>query len=1115
MVLSILSKKSEGQTEEALGSLYGRLGQVKNELVQLREDLAELSPDGTGEFLMNQEVYAYYQLAEMKAYFGDREATTWHQFDPAASTSYRYTDAVGQPIIAQAPLIDFLNGRVAERLKQQGIDGGFDFPMRENSEVAVILQKGTAGYLPGRWTKEMALRDAAKQAQPNGELSPPEFTDPVTVQGSPLNMMGQKIGGDWQEEYSLDSFIQSNNPPWDTDNGAFELIEINWPDRYPQKLINNLKSSSFREKYLGGDNAVADIKQRLDDVRKERLEAFDTKFEKYSNDDYLNIADIITQYSWQDLVFKNDGTPIGFTERDVLAKAIGFVERQIVHNEGERDKLTSGDDWRQDYQTEIGKLFGVLKVLHQKESSSLRLVAQSSARDALIDTKVQEFVGASLREKAQRIAQHPQLKNLTADSPLTLKRLQGSEVTLFSMPLARVLGGEHERIATHGVRVDVEWPSGLSTADPLLQELIDGCTVYRSMQARGLAVKEAKDRLNVPTVMQQLQNGLERVVREEAPAGQKHVSPKLNDTVNVRFTPMVIHNPEHSILKKQIPVVDKRFSLMQVMAKAPEREYIKMTHYRKLEVDTGKKFPAEVIQGLRDIDWQRKIESTVEELRQNKQVGEDWKLVFGSLIADKMVAAGVDIAASLTLNGDRLPGVYMLNKTDGIELHSLFSKKSWTFDNLDKAVEALNKTDGTTTATLYAWLDEHRDAYEREDNSGGNTLSLGTRQDAGHVAQKAFDDLLDQMASDADTHLKSNAELNTHRVFQFLADVSPLIGLATMPISGPAAFLVSAGLAALPFAELAVADTKEEFKEIAVQAAITAAFEVGPTIVLTTLSKVPAKQIAKGIAQKLRGVGDDLFKGLKNTEPPLPTVRLEPLRQVPTGKVGNLAPGTNEYLDLLKKDPTIQNAIDVPAGKCEALLTPVATRIQQPDIGMTNIQYRATQLWSSASEQMPTHHFVVVGERGGQKYVFDLSARQFADKGMPDLDGPLILTEADWAQKYANASSRKLIKYKDFSNPRSAATEFHSYPGHSPKDVIDGGTLLTAPQWYKTLTQWNPTGVARAAEDVVYAGLGRSSPMRDAARANMLSGGGQGGCWDYASDVLREADMLTPARRKT
>lgn len=184
----------------------------------------------------------------------------------------------------------------------------------------------------------------------------------------------------------------------------------------------------------------------------------------------------------------------------------------------------------------------------------------------------------------------------------------------------------------------------------------------------------------------------------------------------------------------------------------------------------------------------------------------------------------------------------------------------------------------------------------------------------------------------------------------------------------------------------------------------------------------------------------------------VPTVRLEPLRQLATGKVGNLAPEMRGSYDLLKLNPTIKDAIDVPAGKCEALLRPVAERIQDSDIGMKNIQYRAMQLWNSASEQMPTHHFVVVGEKGGKQYVFDLSAHQFADRGMPDLNGPLILTEADWAQKYAGASSRKLIKYKDFNNPLSATTEFHAYPGHSPKDVIEGGTLLTDPQWYKRLT---------------------------------------------------------------
>ncbi|HBO5145113.1 TPA: hypothetical protein L4W69_005649, partial [Pseudomonas aeruginosa] len=890
LLLAIKRNKSEGQTEEALGVLYGRLGQIKSELTQLRDDLADFSPDSAGEFLMIREVYAYYQLAEMKAFYGPSEATTWKEFDPAAIITYRYTDLKGQQTYAYAPLIDFLNGRIAAKLKKQGVEGGFDFPKHESSEITAMLQAGNSDYSPGIWTKEMALRDAAKKAQPDGQLTPPQMTDLLKIKIQLRNPLGQKTGDEREVPLLLDTFIEK---------GIFGAIphlyyadydvEFIWPKHYPSKLIATLEDKKFRERYEGGNNAVAELKQRLDDVGKDRLVAFDTKYKRYSKDDHLRIANIVTQYSWQDLVLQNDGTPIGFTVKDVLAKAIDLVEQQIVHYEGERDKLSTDDRWRQDYQTEIDNLFGVLKVLHQKESISLHLRAQSSARDILIDSKVQEFASASLRDKAQRIDEHPYLKGLKADSPLTVKRQQGSEITRFSMPLSRVLGGEHERIATQGVRVEVEWPSGLSTADPLLQELIDGCTVYRAMQARGMAVKEAKDRLRIPTVLQQLENGLERVVREEAPKGQKHTPMKLSDTVNVRFRPMEIHNPEHSILKKPLQVVNKTYTLMQIMAKAPEREYIKMTHYRKMEVDTGKKFPAEVIKGLRDIDWQRKIESTVEELRQNKQLGEDWKLVFGSQIADKMAAADVSIAKSLTLNGDRLPGVYILEKSSGIELHSLFNKKSWTFDNLDKAAEALNDTDGTTTATLYAWLDEHRDAYEREANSGANSLLLGACQDAGRVAENAFGDLLDQMASDADTHLKSNAELNTHRVFQFFANVSPLIGLATLPISGPAAFLVSAGLAALPFAELAVADTKEEFKETAVQAGITAAFEVGPTIVVSTLSKLPAKQIAKGIAQKLRGVGDDLFKGLKNTNPPLPTVRLEPLRQVPTGKVGNLA----------------------------------------------------------------------------------------------------------------------------------------------------------------------------------------------------------------------------------
>ena len=76
-----------------------------------------------------------------------------------------------------------------------------------------------------------------------------------------------------------------------------------------------------------------------------------------------------------------------------------------------------------------------------------------------------------------------------------------------------------------------------------------------------------------------------------------------------------------------------------------------------------------------------------------------------------------------------------------------------------------------------------------------------------------------------------------------------------------------------------------------------------------------------------------------------------------------------------------------------------------------------------------------------------LSARQFHNKGMPDLDGPLILKEVEWVQKYSNATTRKLIKYKDFDAPDSATNTFRSLPGlFSPGDVIDDGILLYWPQ---------------------------------------------------------------------
>lgn len=302
-----------------------------------------------------------------------------------------------------------------------------------------------------------------------------------------------------------------------------------------------------------------------------------------------------------------------------------------------------------------------------------------------------------------------------------------------------------------------------------------------------------------------------------------------------------------------------------------------------------------------------------------------------------------------------------------------------------------------------------------------------------------------------------------------------------------------------------MADTTEEFKNIAINAAINAAFEVGPNIAVAGVSKIPARQIAKEIGKRLNPVKAILSGAQKTVERVASSMKtpLEPFRQTPSGNVGNLSEGTNQYLTKLKAHSTIAEAVNNPNARCEILMDLVSTQIQNVDIGMTNIRFRAVQIWNNAMEQMPTHHFAVIARKGNQDVVFDLSAHQFANKGMPDLTGPLILEEAEWAQKISNATTRKLIKYKDFSTSSQAAREFNSLLGHSPLDLIDGGVLLSIPQWYKQVTGWNPSGIARSGNTKIL----NFNPVLEAAKANRL--GSRGVCWDYAVGVLNEANMIS------
>ncbi|MGW2190490.1 hypothetical protein ACWC0D_32215, partial [Streptomyces sp. NPDC001719] len=145
---------------------------------------------------------------------------------------------------------------------------------------------------------------------------------------------------------------------------------------------------------------------------------------------------------------------------------------------------------------------------------------------------------------------------------------------------------------------------------------------------------------------------------------------------------------------------------------------------------------------------------------------------------------------------------------------------------------------------------------------------------------------------------------------------------------------------------------------------------------------------------------------------------------------------------------TIGKLIENPAGKCEALMNPVASYMRNH--GYTNIKFRGMGIWDNVDQRTYANHYVVVGGRDGKRWVFDLSAGQFGNKGMRGLDGPIVDLEENWAKMYADSTTRKLIKYQDFPTASGATGEFGSVTGLDPLEYMSDSKLLSSPAWYRT-----------------------------------------------------------------
>ncbi|BEM90375.1 hypothetical protein SME46J_48450 (plasmid) [Serratia marcescens] len=379
------------------------------------------------------------------------------------------------------------------------------------------------------------------------------------------------------------------------------------------------------------------------------------------------------------------------------------------------------------------------------------------------------------------------------------------------------------------------------------------------------------------------------------------------------------------------------------------------------------------------------------------------------------------------------------------------------------------------------------------------------------LASTITDDIHKKTKDDYDTHIYSNTEeivdvtLDMFRKYAALATVTTNIGaLSAQGMATKALlFLVSLGIdvasAGAIFTQAHMADRSDKrdammnegiwetvFIGIGVVgdtagAAVTSYKALKPRIVsaLKSLDEVdnlkPAKQLsarnaAGGSAPSAPAVAQTLdtsqvrYKGNK-TKGPTPGLQTA---AVPASLASDTAASavqktrkvlynldTNiEGASLLTAIETtnrpVRQAILAPSGNCESIMAPVGKFMK--DNGFDDIKYRGMFIWENGTKNtIPSNHFVVTGKKNGQAYVFDLTAHQFENKGMPDLTGPLILSDQDWAAKYQGTTTRKRITYTDYASPSEASRNYNALPGHDPLTVKEGEQALTTPRWFETL----------------------------------------------------------------
>ena len=219
------------------------------------------------------------------------------------------------------------------------------------------------------------------------------------------------------------------------------------------------------------------------------------------------------------------------------------------------------------------------------------------------------------------------------------------------------------------------------------------------------------------------------------------------------------------------------------------------------------------------------------------------------------------------------------------------------------------------------------------------------------------------------------------------------------------------------------------------------------------------------------------------------------------------------YLEEIKKTGGLSGAIAYPSEKCELVITAMANFMKKKEF--ENIRCRGMAFFVNGMDISATNHFVLIGRKNGRDYAFDITAGQFYGQ-YPELSGPIIMPEEIWAQKYANITSeRKLIKYADYplNELRKVKIDYGSYSPYlvrGPNSQLPNAKVLKRPIWYFPKKSVDDVAdIANTNKKLAFDTIEQANPVREAARRSRLVRQASDISWEYAVNLLENAELMS------